>query len=217
MLKKASLFGLLLTALTITQTASKDDVPNIEDGYEKVTCGSVIKLKNTSSSFKLHSHSINYGTGSGQQSVTGLDSSHDSSSFWIVRAKHGETCQIGDEIACNSIIRLEHLNTQKFLHSHRDHASPLSHQQEVSAFENGDTGDNWMLECNEKKATVWNREQSVHFKHDETGAYLGMNKKYTFGHPIHGQLEVAAMKSRSKDTTFSAVEGIYFVEPGASV
>ena len=38
----------------------------------KVTCHSAIKLKNIKSKFYLHSHEIPYGSGSGQQSVTGM-------------------------------------------------------------------------------------------------------------------------------------------------
>jgi len=35
-----------------------------------LTCGSSIKLKHKETKYWLHSHSINWGTGSGQQSVT---------------------------------------------------------------------------------------------------------------------------------------------------
>lgn len=42
-------------------------------------------------------------------------------------------------IPCDSIIRLQHAGTNKFLHSHQ-HRSPLSNQQEISAFDGLDSG-----------------------------------------------------------------------------
>ena len=36
-------------------------------GYEFVTCGSAIKLQHASSLYRLHSHEVAYGAGSGQQ------------------------------------------------------------------------------------------------------------------------------------------------------
>ncbi len=43
-------------------------------GQEMVTCGSLIKLRHASTGFRLHSHQVAYGSGSGQQSVTGVAS-----------------------------------------------------------------------------------------------------------------------------------------------
>ena len=60
--------------------------------YEYVTCGSVLKLYNTLSAVRLHSHDVKYGSGSGQQSVTGVDSSDDHNSYWQVRGKMGKDC-----------------------------------------------------------------------------------------------------------------------------
>lgn len=42
-----------------------------------VTCGSVVKLLNVDYRSRLHSHDVKYGTGSGQQSVTGVETSDD--------------------------------------------------------------------------------------------------------------------------------------------
>lgn len=38
-----------------------------------VTYGSVIKLLNVDYNVRLHSHDVKYGTGSGQQSITGTE------------------------------------------------------------------------------------------------------------------------------------------------
>lgn len=51
----------------------------------QVTCGSVIKLQHWQTGHLLHSHDIAYGSGSGQQSVTGFQGGDDSNSYWVVR------------------------------------------------------------------------------------------------------------------------------------
>lgn len=52
------------------------------DQVEHVTCGSLIKLKSDArGDVRLHTHDIKYGSGSGQQSVTGAESK-ESSSYW---------------------------------------------------------------------------------------------------------------------------------------
>lgn len=75
-------------------------------------------------------------------------------SLWLIKeGMNAEQCVIGKPIACNDIIRLEHVQTKKNLHSHLFRA-PLSGNQEVSGFGdefgNGDTGDNWQV-CNHEE------------------------------------------------------------------
>ena len=60
-----------------------------------VTCGSVIKLQNLAYKVRLHSHDVKYGSGSGQQSVTGTDSSDDANSHWAVYGPLNQTCKRG--------------------------------------------------------------------------------------------------------------------------
>jgi len=64
-----------------------DDDPDITN---YVTCGSLVKLKHTATGFRLHSHQVSYGSGSGQQSVTTISSSDDNNSLWVVRGAHGK-------------------------------------------------------------------------------------------------------------------------------
>lgn len=61
-------------------------------GYDKVTCGSTIKLANKVTNYRLHSHGVSYGSGSGQQSVTGFSERDDPNSFWMIRAAHSMQC-----------------------------------------------------------------------------------------------------------------------------
>lgn len=60
-----------------------------------VTCGSVLKLMNVDYKVRLHSHDVKYGSGSGQQSVTGTDLQEDVNSHWEIRAETGKVCDRG--------------------------------------------------------------------------------------------------------------------------
>lgn len=65
-------------------------------GFEYVTCGSSIKLVHEPTRFRLHSHEIQYGGGSGQQSITATGARNDRNSYWLVKEGDGEAaCSIG--------------------------------------------------------------------------------------------------------------------------
>uniref|UniRef100_A0A8C5MP73 Stromal cell derived factor 2 like 1 n=1 Tax=Leptobrachium leishanense TaxID=445787 RepID=A0A8C5MP73_9ANUR len=143
-----------------------------EDSHdaEFVTCGSVVKLLNTRHNVRLHSHDVKYGSGSGQQSVTGVEASDDVNSYWRIRGKIDGDCVRGEPIKCGQAIRLTHVNTGKNLHTHH-FSSPLSNNQEVSAFGDdgeGDDLDAWIVQCSD---TLWEREDSVRFKHVGTSVW----------------------------------------------
>ncbi|XP_002736235.1 stromal cell-derived factor 2-like [Saccoglossus kowalevskii] len=175
--------------------------------YEFVTCGSVIKLKNSKYNVRLHSHDVKYGSGSGQQSVTGMEKAGDGNSYWQIKGKTQKSCQRGTPIKCGQSIRLLHLNTKRNLHSHM-FESPLSNNQEVSAFGEegeGDEGDNWAITCS---STLWRRDQPVRLKHVATEAYLAAVDQ-VYGRPIRGQREIAAISNPSQATQWTVMEGIY--------
>jgi hypothetical protein len=54
----------------------------------------------------------------------------DVNSFWVVKPAHGGSCEQGTRIKNGQSVRLQHLETKRWLHSH-SHRSPLSGQQEV--------------------------------------------------------------------------------------
>lgn len=60
-----------------------------------VTYGSVIKLFNSDYRIRLHSHDVKYGTGSGQQSVTGTEIQEDVNSHWFIKAPTGKHASRG--------------------------------------------------------------------------------------------------------------------------
>ena len=177
--------------------------------FKCVTCGSVVKLFNQRTGARLHSHDVKYGSGSGQQSVTGSGSPDDHNSYWIVRGKHQKRCTRGEVVKCGDTIRLRHLATKRNLHSHL-FQSPITYNQEVSAFgENGDgdTGDNWVVKCTGNTAK-WNLKDKIRFQHANTGKYLHLSNE-KFGRPIAAQHEVCAKHLDESNNLWIAQEGVY--------
>ncbi|XP_028565042.2 stromal cell-derived factor 2-like protein 1 [Podarcis muralis] len=175
-----------------------------------VTCGSVLKLLNTRHNVRLHSHEVKYGSGSGQQSVTGVEVSDDANSYWRIRGKTDGSCQRGMPVKCGQTVRLTHVNTGKNLHTHH-FPSPLSNNQEVSAFGDDGEGDDldvWTVQCS---GTYWERDDAVRFKHIGTDVFLTVTGEQ-YGHPIRGQREVHGIHSPNHHNYWKAMEGV-FIKP----
>ncbi|CAM4648776.1 unnamed protein product [Lepidochelys olivacea] len=172
-----------------------------------VTCGSVVKLLNVRHNVRLHSHDVRYGSGSGQQSVTGVSAVDDSNSYWRVRGKTSTVCERGTPVKCGQSIRLTHINTGRNLHSHH-FTSPLSGNQEVSAFGEdgeGDYLDDWTVLCS---GTYWVQDGEVRFKHSSTDMLLSVTGEQ-YGRPIHGQKEVHGMSYSNQNNNWKVMEGIF--------
>ncbi|ODM96880.1 Stromal cell-derived factor 2 [Orchesella cincta] len=179
-------------------------------GLQEITCGSVFKLLNTAFKIRLHSHDVKYGSGSGQQSVTGTDVKEDVNSNWQVKGIPNLPCTRGEPVKCGTKIRLEHIQTGRNLHSHL-FSSPLSGHQEISAFGEegeGDSGDIWEIVC---KSHNWQRDDAIQLRHVDTEAYLSASGN-TYGRPIHGQMEIIGISHSDSSCYWKAVEGI-FVHP----
>lgn len=176
-----------------------------------VTCGSVIKLMNVDYRVRLHSHDVKYGSGSGQQSVTGTEVQEDVGSHWTIKSKTGKYCNRGEPIKCGDIIRLYHLSTNKNLHSHI-FRSPLSGNQEISCYGDekgeGDTGDHWEVICSTEN---WERDAVIKFKHVDTQKWLGVSGR-SFGRPISGQQEIVGFNGIVSGVDWKAAEGV-FIHP----
>ncbi|KAK4410650.1 Stromal cell-derived factor 2-like protein [Sesamum angolense] len=174
-----------------------------------ITYGSVIKLMHEKTKFRLHSHDVPYGSGSGQQSVTGFPDVDDSNSYWIVRPTLDSSAKQRETIKSGTLIRLQHMITRKWLHSHL-HASPISGNLEVSCFGRdgeSDTGDYWRLEI-EGSGKTWRQDQRVRLRHVDTGGYLHSHpKKYT--RIAGGQQEVCGVGEKRPDNVWLAAEGVY--------
>ncbi|KNC77833.1 hypothetical protein SARC_09718 [Sphaeroforma arctica JP610] len=179
------------------------------DGFQAVTCGSSIKLMNVQSKMYMHSHEVSYGTGSKQQSVTSVPHKDDVNSMWVVRGTQTKPCSVGKPVMCGDTIRLTHGQTNKNFHSHL-HVSPLSRQQEISAYGNdgeGDLGDEWVVVCDNQ--TKWLRGENVFLKHNQTGKWASTSKDFGYGRPIEGQYEVAARSQKDSRCSWIVKLGIF--------
>ena len=109
----------------------------------------------------------------------------------------------------------KHTHTNICTHSHAEFRSPLSNNQEVSAFgslKESNTADNWQVVLDEKDG-LWTREKPVRLKHVDTGMFLFATGQHQFGHPIEGQREVAAgAQSNTPQHRWTAMEGLYVKE-----
>lgn len=208
LLMAISFFALaIFLFLTLDSDYAASPVSAASEGVQ-ITYGSTIKLMHEKTKFRLHSHDVPYGSGSGQQSVTGFPGVEDANSYWIVRST--DSSKQGDPIKSGSIIRLQHMKTRRWLHSHL-HASPISGNMEVSCFgddNESDTGDYWKLEI-EGSGKTWRQDQRIRLQHVDTAGYLhSHDKKYT--RIAGGQQEVCGMREKRPDNVWLAAEGVYF-------
>jgi dolichyl-phosphate-mannose--protein O-mannosyl transferase len=126
----------------------------------------------------------------------------DSNSLWIIKEQMGKPpCETGTPIMCGQLIRLEHVNTGKNLHSHY-YPSFITDSQEASCFGdddgNGDINDNFQLICQDNKERHVVGATKFYLFHIGTKHYLYINiRKSLFneyncrGCPILGQREVS--------------------------
>ncbi|KAI8464728.1 MAG: MIR motif-containing protein [Monoraphidium minutum] len=185
-----------------------------------VTCGSTIKLAHGGGGFRLHSQRIPYSRGSGQQSVTAFPLERaDAGSYWTLHGTKDAPCLPGSPISKGARLRLQHAETRKWLHSSSTYLSPLSGNQEVSAYGSDGTthsGDVWAIDWAGKEA-FWRQDAKVTLQHAATRQFLHSMAQAAFGHPISGQREVCAVqRAAAGDSEWSAAEGIYLPRADAA-
>uniref|UniRef100_A0A0Q3SSZ4 MIR domain-containing protein n=1 Tax=Setaria italica TaxID=4555 RepID=A0A0Q3SSZ4_SETIT len=73
---------LLYLGLDLPEAAPAQSYAADPDTVVEITYGSVIKLMHERTKFRLHSHDVPYGSGSGQQSVTSFPNVDDANSYW---------------------------------------------------------------------------------------------------------------------------------------
>ena len=164
--------------------------------------GVPIKIRHVRTGHALHSHNNVYHSGSHQQEVTCFGS-RDDNDWWIVKGPHSDNrfnCLIGTPVLNHAEVRLEHVLTQKNLHSHNNHKSPSSHQQEVSCFGElgvGDHLDNWRVEVHdEPEGHPWRIEKHFRLVHVTTHHALHSHT----GHHTHThQQEVTCFNHRDEN------------------
>jgi len=169
---------------------------------------SIIKLIHFTTAVSLHSHNrkYNHPGSSLQQQVTGFTGSNDDD-FWIVKGPHNfpEQYKHGDPVKHGETIRLEHMTTRRNLHSHGNTPSPVSGQQEVTAFGDdgiGDTNDNWKIDI--ENGGDWLPGVRVRLIHQNTGAALHSHAGYNMSEVGYHQQEVTCFGGRNADDWWRA-------------
>jgi len=218
------IFLLAVSLHTVSAFYSAEEWEEDKEEFEEmhVTCSSAIKIKHVASDYYLHSHNIKWGSGSHQQSVTAMKDPHETGNLWSV--KEGESrkmCRMGQAIKCNDVIRLEHANTAKNLHSD-EYNAPLSSRREISGFGNdgdGDSGDNWTILCTNKEVgELLQVKDTFYLFHTDSKRYLYANRDVDFNRrncgncPILGQLEVSGDQKQSNLAIWTIDGGVIFPE-----
>lgn len=127
-----------------------------------------------STGYYLRSLARNYQGGSGQQIVVGASQTAEHEDWWQVATPYGQDIPHGHKVPYGSRVRLYHMATFKWLHSHQV-KSPSSGQNEVSAYGNdnqSDNNDNWIVEKVDGGSGDWNANDAFLLRHEGIGAYL---------------------------------------------
>eukprot|EP00210_Caulerpa_lentillifera_P009434 g8995.t1 len=173
---------------------------------KQVTCGSLIKLSHIETQFRLHSHTIPYGHGSGQQSVTAFPRPDDANSYWLIRGTQEHPCKQGAPIGKKQRVRFQHNATRRWLHSH-NHLSPLTRNQEATLIL-VHTGDVWIIEWDGSQ-TSWENTLQIRLRHVDTNNYL-ITHGHKYSNPIPGQQEVCGVQKKDRRSLWKSAEGVYF-------
>ena len=153
-------------------TSSEPPLPATPD----LAYGMQIKLQHKGTGCRLHSHGSRYPGGSKQQQVTGFYGDDDND-WWRIKAAHGAAePAAGTHVMDYDVIRLQHVATGRNLHSHSI-ASPVTNQQEVSAFGAGGHGD---TNCNWRVRLGQDDHGAIRLHHVNTGR--GADHHYLHSH-----------------------------------
>jgi dolichyl-phosphate-mannose--protein O-mannosyl transferase len=133
----------------------------------------------------------------------------DQNDYWIVKKAHGfgEFDGKGRPVANHDIIRLEHRRTRKNLHSHVGHPSPITAQQEVTAYGTdgvGDTNDDWRIDVEEGGG--WRENLPIRLIHVASGCALHSHSGHSHPQFTAGQQEVTCFPDRDFNDIWFAIK-----------
>lgn len=130
---------------------------------------------------------------SGQQPVDAA-STLDDAARWLLTARHTGAPDAGRAVTTGDVVRLRNVAGRRNLHSHATHRSPVSDEQEVTAFGEGgigDANDDWRVEV--EGGGPWLAGRRVRLVHARTGAALRSRRGRLPGSPSeHPRGEVSA-------------------------
>jgi Dolichyl-phosphate-mannose--protein O-mannosyl transferase len=176
-----------------------------------------IRLRHCDTNMLLKSLPKNYvHTTSSFQQIVGADAVENTDATWLVKGPDGTDAAYkkGDPVKHGDTIRLEHVTTHKNLHSHSK-SSPLTNQQEVSAFSPtndgvGDGNDNWTVDMS--GPGEWLLTTPVRLDFRGTGYVLHSHKGYADPRFTAGLQEVTAHPKGDSNDLWAAE----LVAPGAA-
>jgi TIR domain/MIR domain len=146
---------------------------------ESIKYGDTIKLRHAVTHYWLCVHDIpysHYGT-SGQRQITASPNSG-ANDDWRVKGPQGQPMPKTQPVRHGDVIRLENLATGLNLHSHPNHPSPLTAQQEVTGaghHELSDSNDNWRIEL--EGGEIWCIDTHFMLIHANTNCTLHSHEK----------------------------------------
>lgn len=187
-----------------------------------ITYGSALRIENVLSKYSLYSSNMQWGTGSQMQIITAISDRSDSNGVWIIKEKHNDIMKdTGEAVKCNDIVRLEHSNTSKNLHSH-SFRSWITDSQEACGFGNngnGDENDNFKIICYNYNENKLKGISQFFLQHVGTGAYLYINVKTSLyderscrNCPIMYHREVSLTTNKDKQSLWKIYGGLIFKE-----
>jgi dolichyl-phosphate-mannose--protein O-mannosyl transferase len=166
----------------------------------------LVKLQHFKSSLYLSSLVLQYQNGSNQQVVRGITKGTLAETYWTVFPPLNDTdIPQGRAVDCGSVIRLQHVVTNRWLHSHPI-PGHFGSGHEVSGFDGSDSGDNWELECD----VTWTAASQIKLKHIDTGYYLAANATSKHEPDVGGEFEVFA--SEQSDHAWVLSGGVFVDE-----
>jgi hypothetical protein len=146
---------------------------------KSIVYGTTIRLQHRDSGRFLKSVRRFYSHSKGSwQQIVGADDDISEATFWRIKGPDGTPVnyRLGKVVRNGDIIRLEHVATQKNLHSHSAKA-PITGQQEVTAFQEptksigeGDGNDNWRVVIG--GGNVWKYNSSIRLAFGHPATYL---------------------------------------------
>jgi|GEM_PF-2593548 TolB-like protein len=174
---------------------------------QTIRYGSHVKIKHLASNQFLHSHDIKYKhkKSSGQQQVVAF-ANDDDNNWWIVKGPHGtvENHKAGETVQNGDVIRLTHLITKRNLHTHQGFPSPVTNQQEVTAFGElgvGDNQDDWRIEV--EGGGPWEQDTRFQLVHVVTGMRLHSHRGFSNSFTENMQ-EVTAFQGQDENNGWYA-------------
>jgi dolichyl-phosphate-mannose--protein O-mannosyl transferase len=169
---------------------------------QPVSCEATIRLEHVKTGLHLHSHRINYQhtPSSGQQQITAYGKNMgppNDDDLWVLKPPCAGPVKSGH------LIRLQHLKTKAYLHSHPGFPAPYTKtQQEVTGYGGpgqSDCNDNWIVEV--EGGGDWTTNKRIRLIHLNTGYALhshDIRLDSKFPGWGHGQQEVTASSGRDE-------------------